>query len=338
MIRKIRSKVAALQAEVPPILRRPGWVWTPKGLKVKVGRKNVYFPLQKVLRIFDDCMARYGVGAAYRVGSCHTAVGFFKKISRGVKKAVSSVKKAVSPAIKKVTEVAKKVATPIKKVITHPAFRAGLGAAATAFPVLAPAVAGVEAANMVIGKIEAGKKMAKSIKKDLNLGKKPSKEKLGKVLEGRTAQKGVQRLAERAKGGDRKAARAMGGVVAAKTVQRTAKKAQAQRRGKKQANQIAALRKKLAAANKAKEQAQKRQQAKKAKRRGGGGGQGRGMPGRGWMPPMPNYWQQAAAPIPPQYQYGGGTPFNYDQFQRPPMRGPMGMVRRNVGGARIIPS
>lgn len=178
----------------------------------------VHLPLQKVLQIFDQCLAQYGVGAAYRVGSCLSVGGFFKKLGRGLKKITKG------KVFRGVTKAIKKVGTVVKNVVTHPAFRAGFAAIATAFPILAPAAAGLEIASRVINKIDKGAKAAKSVIGAVKGGRRPSSRDLGAVLEGRTAQKGIRRIASRAKQGDPRSKRAMGAIIGAGAVSRRAKK------------------------------------------------------------------------------------------------------------------
>ena len=219
---------------VPKPLRRSDWQWSSKGLSVLVDGQRVFFPAKKVIEIFDQSLSENGIPPEYSVGSASSVGGFFKKLRRGIKKAARKARNKVrkitrSKLVRGIARGVKKVGRIAKKVVTHPAFRAGFAAVATAFPVLAPAAAGLEVASRVVKKIEDGKKAAGQILK----GAKGAQRALAgrKVQEARKAQRMQRRITERAKRGDRAAQRALGGILGARVASRAAKRADLRARG-----------------------------------------------------------------------------------------------------------
>lgn len=208
---------------IPGALNRGNWRWTDRGVEITImsraGRRKVFLPAETVDLIAGTEMQRMGVGAAYGVGApCFTVAGFFGKLKRGLKKLGRKVvPKAVRKIAKRVGRVAKKVGRVAKKVVTHPAFRAGFAALATAVPVLAPAAAGLEVATRVMQQYEAAEKAAKDIQRGVKTA-----ENLAKAVRGGNIRKGVASMMKLAAEGDPRAKKAMGAIYAAKMVQRHA--------------------------------------------------------------------------------------------------------------------
>lgn len=204
------------QIPAPAIVQRANWTWTPNGLLVSIrtkggGRQRVLMPIQSVDLIFGSEMQRAGVGAAYGVGACeYTVAGFFKKLGRGIKRLGRKVvPKVVRRAAKKVGRVAKKIAKGVKSVVTHPVFRAGFAAISTAFPVLAPAAAGLEVASRVMKTVDKGRKAAKAIGRGVKTVRN-----LTRVRKATKARRGVASMIKLARRGDPRAQRTMGALTA----------------------------------------------------------------------------------------------------------------------------
>lgn len=222
--------------EVPKMLVRAGWRWTTAGVEVTMhtaeGRPmTVLVPLGDVEMIFRQSLASVGapmwptVGAPGTThgflktvgGMCAAAQprpavgGFFKKLGRRLKKIGKGIFKAV-----------KKVGNVVKKVVTHPAFRAAFAAVATAFPVLAPAAAGLEVASRVISKVDKGIAAAKKLKAMVPSKRKSAKGRKLKAAANaaKKAQQGIASMRQLAQQGDRNAQRAMGALVGARAILR----------------------------------------------------------------------------------------------------------------------
>lgn len=197
---------------VPRQLRQPGWTWTPKGLQVASGGMRMLIPLPQVILIFEGCLVEEGIPNGAGVGCCASVGALFKKISRGVKKFGRKATRGIARAAKKVGKV-------VKNVVTHPAFRAGFAALSTAFPVLAPAAAGLEVASRVIKKVEDGAKAAKAIKRGVK-----SAANVAKVKDGIKAKRAIESTVRAAQSGNQLAQRAYGGLIGAKVTRRAAKR------------------------------------------------------------------------------------------------------------------
>lgn len=210
---------------IPPRqFKKPNWQWTSRGLVVAHLGKRVFIPLHIVVSILEQELAANGIPAgAMEVGSCSSVGGLFGKIRKGVTKAKvvpKFARKALSGKLaRSLTSAADRVSSVAKNVVTHPAFRAGFGAVAVAFPVLAPAAVGLEVAARVIQKVEAGQAAAKQIAAGVK-----SAGNIAKAKEGARAQRAIQRTYQRAQTGDTRAQRAAGGIVGAKVASRAAKR------------------------------------------------------------------------------------------------------------------
>lgn len=162
------------------------WTTAPDGQAVRV-----FFPLHQIDLVFQRETARVGCPLGQTVGDFSVG-GLFKKIGRGLKKfhniitfkklrqkAGRAIKKqlekskfgrgllkagkAIHGVAKKVASVGKKVIQIGGKIIRSKPFRAILGAAAVAFPAIAPGVVALEAAQQVMDRVEKAKKTAQNI-------------------------------------------------------------------------------------------------------------------------------------------------------------------------------
>lgn len=189
-------------------LQAAGWQWTQGGLRVWLkleGRvMKVFVPLYRVDKIFcqemddEDCSLEPAVGD-------YTVAGFFKRLKRSVRRFKKRAKRAILKATRRIKKVARGAARQTIKIGRNKWFRAGLGAAAVAFPALAPAAAGLEVANRVYDRVEKGKRAALAIKRG---HKTPQNLRL--VKDGLRQRGNVTRMMRLARKGDRKAQQFMG--------------------------------------------------------------------------------------------------------------------------------
>lgn len=172
---------------------RPGFEWHAHGLAVWVRAENgtpvrIFFPLPQVDIVYQRETARVGCPLDPTVGD-YSVGGFFKKLGKGLKKfhdiaTLKFARKAIGKGIKKVMskskfgralwkagdkiyKVAQKVKEVGKKIIRSKPFRAALAIAGTAFPVIAPGVAALEAAQQIMDRVEKAKKIAQKVKAGL---------------------------------------------------------------------------------------------------------------------------------------------------------------------------
>lgn len=215
------TPIKAAAEKVPKELRHPGWRWTPHGVQIATGGKRMLVPLPMVVNIYAGCLHEEGLpdeGAS--VGAVASVGGFFKKISRKLKKTARKIAPDwAERKAKALVKAAKKVGNVAKNIVTHPAFRAGMAGLSMAFPALAPAAVGLEVASRVVKKVEAGAAAAKQIKKGVK-----SLKNVKAVKEGITAKRAIEHTVRRAQAGDVRAQRAYGGVIGAKVARRAAKR------------------------------------------------------------------------------------------------------------------
>jgi hypothetical protein len=146
------------------------------------------------------CPLQGGVGEPLSVGS------IFGSIAHAVSHAVSSVAHAVAPAIAKAAKAVVHTAAVVGKgIVNSKIVRYGLDAAAVAFPVLAPAAAGLEAAHQALKYVDQGVEAAKQIKNGINTAAN-----VAKVARGLATQKAVAEVVQKAKAGVPSAMRSIG--------------------------------------------------------------------------------------------------------------------------------
>jgi len=187
-----------------------GWEWRADGviltLTIDGAPIRVFMPLAMIWEALHremtavGCPLQGGVGEPLSVGS------IFGSIAHAVSHAVSSVAHAVAPAIasaaKAVVHTAAKVG---KTIVNSKIVRYGLDAAAVAFPVLAPAAAGLEAAHQALKYVDDGIAAAKQIKNGINTAAN-----VAKVVKGLATQKAVADVVSQAKAGVPAAQRTIG--------------------------------------------------------------------------------------------------------------------------------
>jgi len=147
----------------------------------------------------------------------HSVGGFFKsvkKLGNKVKSKISrtgAIGRSAVGIFNRAEQIAGKVGKTVVAVGRSPYFRAGLAAAATAFPVLAPAAVAVETANRIYDQIEKGKQAAEMVARGAR--------DVGTLM---TAKNGAEKAAavgsmmKLAQKGDPRAMRFMGAVVKAR--------------------------------------------------------------------------------------------------------------------------
>jgi hypothetical protein len=210
----------------PKQLQRRDFSWNQKGVVVTYMGKRIFIPLYVVEQIISQSLAECGMPAgASAVGGCASVGGLFGKLRKSVSRArvvPKFARKALSGSLARgLASAADKIGGVAKAVVTHPAFRAGFGAMAVAFPVLAPAAVGLEVAARVIKKVEDGQKAAQQIVRGVN-----SVANRQKVLDAAKAQRAIARTVDAAKAGNPYAQRAAGGIIAAKVASRATKRHQ----------------------------------------------------------------------------------------------------------------
>lgn len=231
---------------IPKVLNRIGWTWTSAGLEVQVsldGRPfTILLPLADVEIVFRRELAAVGCPMSPQVGAPGTTSGFLATVGativRGDPPAVGRSKRKARRARKRerdpakwdrklkrrarrrkafrgIANAAKQVGKIAGKVVKNPAFQAAFGAVATAFPVLAPAAAGLAVATRVVDKVAKGKRAAQKLARGVGIGSTSRAELERMVREGQEAERGIAEMADLAKRGDPQAQRAMGALVAA---------------------------------------------------------------------------------------------------------------------------
>lgn len=211
---------------IPKDWNREGWRWCRHGLVVEYMGKRVLLPLPVLVRIVEAHMQAEGLpDGACSVGACYSVGGLLNKVRRGVTRAKvvpKFARKALDGKLaRSIAKAGDTMGNVAKTVATHPAFRAGMAAAATAFPVLAPAAVGLEVAARVVKKVEDGKAAALEIKRGVNNAANRKKVKAGVA-----AKHAIQRTVTRAKAGDQRAQRAAGAIVGARVVSLAARRHQ----------------------------------------------------------------------------------------------------------------
>lgn len=230
---------------VPAILNRADWRWTPQGVQVELhtsqGVSRVLVPIGRVETLFRQAMSSVGCPLGTSLGAAGTTHGLLasvgaaydtyvgeyeydyslgrakKRRKKGKRKPFWKGKffKGLAAGVKKVGQIA-------KKVVTNPVFRAGFSALATAFPVLAPAAAGLEIATKVIKKIDAGKKALQKIGHGhkASVGDASQQQALVRQVQAATsAMDGIQELKALAQNGDKRAQQLLSNLIAAQAVQ-----------------------------------------------------------------------------------------------------------------------
>lgn len=233
---------------VPSILNRADWRWTPQGVQVELhtssGLARVLVPISRVETIFRRELAAVGCPMGYSIGASGSTHGLLATVGAAYDKYVGEYEYdfAVGRAKKKkkkkrksifkgkffrgLAKGVKKVANVAKKVVTNPVFRAGFAALSTAFPVLAPAAAGLEVASRVINKIEKGKKALQKLGKKVKIGDASQQQLLlREVQEAEAAMDGIAELKQLAQRGDRRAQQVLSDLIAAQAVQDAAHEA-----------------------------------------------------------------------------------------------------------------
>jgi hypothetical protein len=227
---------------VPSVLSRADWTWTPKGLQIDLstdqGQCRVLVPIGHVETIFRNELAAVGCPMGPSVGAPGSTHGFLATVgathelyvggrrgrarrqARRAERRASRRRRGKRPFFKGkffqgLGKAVKKVGTIAKKVVTNPVFRAGFSALSTAFPVLAPAAAGLEVASRVIKKIEKGKEAAKKLARGV-IGDAGSLQQ--QVAEANQALQGIQELKALAERGDKDAQQALGELISAQAV------------------------------------------------------------------------------------------------------------------------
>lgn len=202
-------------------LTRPGFEWSEQGLSIWANNAHgqpvrVTLPLHRVVAVFEAECHGQGCPLEKTVGDMSVG-GFFSKIGRSFKKFKRKVMRSgIGRAFKKVHSIARKVAKVASKVVRSKVFRGIAAGLAVAFPVLAPGVMALEAANAIANKVEKAKGAAKAIKRGIR-GKKGRSRARRTVSEGRQAAGAVKRalqMAERGSVGGRQFAGAWAAIRA----------------------------------------------------------------------------------------------------------------------------
>lgn len=214
--------------------QRQGFEWHPHGLAVwtrdqQGTPQRVFFPLHQVDMVYQRETAKVGCPLGETVGD-YSVGGFFKKLGKGLKKfhnivTLKGVRKAIGKGIRKtlnkskfgrglvkaankIHDVAQKVKKVGVKIIRSKPFRAALAIAGTAFPVIAPGVAALEAGQQIADRIEKAKKIAQRVARGLT----HPKEAAGIIAEGARAA-GIAGMAfDAAKRGERDGMEMMGAI------------------------------------------------------------------------------------------------------------------------------
>lgn len=185
--------------DVMPILSSLGWTWYDNGAVVRTTidgvEHQVWVPLRYIWALFHQELQQCGCPLAQEVGAPFTSVGFFKSISRAVKrgfrKAGRAVKRTVRGAkrtvrrvrrrarrtfrrvvprrlrraARRVGRLAKRIARKTYKVVTSRQAQAVMAGLGVAIPAIAPAAAAIVAAQEGLRHIDAGVKAAKAIQR-----------------------------------------------------------------------------------------------------------------------------------------------------------------------------
>jgi hypothetical protein len=173
--------------------KRPNFEWHNHGLAVWTRGEDgqpvrVFFPLHQVDMVFQRETAKVGCPMDPTVGD-YSVGGFFKKLGRGLKKfhnvvTFKGLRKKIGRGIRKtlnkskfgrglvkaankIHSVAQKVKKVGVKIIRSKPFRAALAVAGTAFPVIAPGVAALEAAQQIADRVEKAKRIAQRVAQGL---------------------------------------------------------------------------------------------------------------------------------------------------------------------------
>jgi len=205
----VTTATPALATAIKP-LTGFGWEWRADGviltLTIDGAPIRVFMPLAMIWDALHREMSAVGCPMQGGVGEPLSVGSIFGSIAHAVSHAVSSVAHAVAPAIAKAAKAVVHTAAVVGKgIVNSKIVRYGLDAAAVAFPVLAPAAAGLEAAHQALKYVDEGVAAAKAIKNGINTAAN-----VAKVARGLATQKAVADVVQKAKAGVPAAQRTIG--------------------------------------------------------------------------------------------------------------------------------
>lgn len=236
--------------DVMPVLSSFGWTWYDNGAVVRATvdgvEQQIWVPLRYIWALFHQEMQAAGCPLAQEVGAPFTSVGFFKSISRAVKRGYRKAKRAVrgvsrsakraarraGRAVKRtgrwarrrfrkivparlrraagrVTRFARNLARRAVKAVTSREAQmivAGLG---IAIPALAPAASAVWSARQSLRQVEQGVKAAQDVVK----GVKATRGMVQAIQRAARTKAQLARTAQAAKRGDRNAQQIVGALA-----------------------------------------------------------------------------------------------------------------------------
>lgn len=222
-----------------PVLSSLGWTWYDNGAVVTVAidgvQQRVWVPLRYIWALFHQEMQAAGCPLAQEVGAPFTSVGFFKSLSRAVKRGFRKVKRTVRRAGRKVKRgfrragrafkraiprrlrraarrvgrLAKRIARGAYKVVTSRQARLILAGLATYVPALTPTAASLLAAQRALKVTIEGTKAAQALAR----GVRATPQLVRAMRKGARARNEIERRAKQAKRGSKAAQQFMGAMA-----------------------------------------------------------------------------------------------------------------------------
>lgn len=156
-------------------LNRLGWSWHENGVVLSVvvdgAQRQVFVPLDHIVLTFGKELATVGCRFPHQIGAHATISGWFSGLKHAFKRVTRAVKRVVPKRIMraatKVYNTALKVARVAHRVFTSREAMLVVGALGVAIPVLAPAAAGIAAAQLALRKIDAGIAAAQAVRRGI---------------------------------------------------------------------------------------------------------------------------------------------------------------------------
>jgi hypothetical protein len=154
-------------------LTAAGWSFHNDGVTLALvidgKRRQVFVPIRNLWVEFGREFQ--AVGCPLQGVGDFSSVGFWKSLTRAVKRVARKASRVVKSSVRRVSRVAartwKKVVKPAmaiaKAVVNNPIVRHGIKAAALAFPILAPVALGVEAAAQALKFVDDGRRAAERV-------------------------------------------------------------------------------------------------------------------------------------------------------------------------------